>query len=1041
VVSVTISGAGGAPITRYAALLVYKQFVILKAENYACWNFDNDNWTHYFNYLSQRQIKSSTGIITQSLQPSWSEVPGYADFVQRTRNLHAQGLVEFWNAGFDCSYGTGWTEFSGAPYDYQKTHLETGQDLARTVLDFPFTAFGACYCSYDSVTTTVVNESPDIEVWLFAAETDSQKFVIPRGGGEIEISTGVPDLATFLYSYGASWPCVVLQHHPGYETFRGAFAQFEQIVDHLLNQGAHFVKPTEYARLITRGIFPLNPGQDTDGDGTADVLEGQGDGDADGLPDFLDVTQTQHNPTDPDPDPPTPDPDPEPPTLDPDPDPEPPTPDPDPDPDPEPDPDAPLGISANSVAVQTGASTILTVTPQSGLDPSWSYEWSAERGVISGTGSQVTYSASEGLTPGYDIVSVTVSGSHGPAVTRYLGIFVYKQFVILKAEDYLCWDYLSENWTYYMDYLLQKKVKTSAGLVTQCIEPSWSELPGYEGFVQFTQAMHDSGYVEFWNSGYDHSYGPDWYEFFGTGYELQKTHLDTGQRLARAVLGFPLTAFGAPFCINDATTATVVNEAPDIEVWMFPAGNGSSKTLLSRIGGEIEASGGRPSWNEFAASYGPSLPCVVLQHHPGYQAFRDNFSEFERIIDYLIEQDASFIQPTEYARLIKKKLFPLTPGDDTDGDGIQDVVEGQGDLDGNGLPDFLDQNGYEPPDPPDPDPNDTPVFDLEVDIEANSVAVRNQESLDLWLASEDELDPSWSYDWSATDGWLDAEGPTAVYFPPDSFSPGPVEVTVTIAHSDEVIATSSINLLLYKQFVMLKADDWLRDVDYYMGIGERWQQYVDYLLDKNIKTNVGLVANSLDPDYPWPGDNQWSEFVQYSLEVYDTGLVDFFNHGYDHSGEGEDDWTEFYNRPYDWQKEHLELANELAYEVLGITMVAFGAPFNGLDDTTVDVIDESSVTQLWVYGPPSVSEKPVLDRITGEIEPYSVGDPDFEGFLEGYDAEAEYAVLQHHPNFPEFEDHFGEFERIIDYLIDHETTFLTFTEYYHLIHDKVLPSD
>lgn len=682
-------------------------------------------------------------------------------------------------------------------------------------------------------------------------------------------------------------------------------------------------------------------------------------------------------------------------------------------------------ISPTQKAVLLGTNVNLHIE-SSEINNDWTFQWSAQRGNIVGSGSSAVYSAPSGITPGYDVVSVTISDGAGSSVTEHAAMLLYKQFIILKAEDYVCWDYLSDNWKYYFQYMAQRGIKTSAGLITESIEPSWNVLPGYHEYVQYTKDRHASGLVEFWHSGYDRAHGDGWYEFSGTTYEFQKAHLETGQALAQTVLGFPLTAFAAPYSAYDAVTTRAIDESDKMEMWMFASNTGSTKVTVPRVGGEIEASAGTPSYVKFLATYGPSRPCVILQHHPAWQSFRDNYSQFEQILDHLIGQKVFFVTPTEYARAITRGIFPLTPGVDTDDDGLTDVLEGQGDADHDGLPDFLDDTG------PNPNPNPALI------VTANSVALHPGDTTNLTVGPQAALDPAWSYTWSVSLGTITPNGSRAVYYAPQRTDPTNITVTVAVTDNDEMIGTYERPLLLYNQLVMLKADDWVRDPDYYMGIGLRWDAYVDYLKSRGIKASLGLIARSLEPDYPYPGDNQFTEFVTYSKNAYSTGLFDFFNHGYDHSGDGSS--AEFWNMPYEFQKERLENCNAMAKQVLGITLRAFAAPFNAIDDITARVVDESQDTQVWVFNAPYTSQKITLERAAGEVEPYTTGDPNFEGFLQGYDPNANYAVLQHHPNSPLFEQHFDQFKEIIDYLVNRKVTFITFAEYYRLIHDKIVPS-
>jgi hypothetical protein len=365
-----------------------------------------------------------------------------------------------------------------------------------------------------------------------------------------------------------------------------------------------------------------------------------------------------------------------------------------------------LYVAPEHKAVRLNApdATSLHVEPEADLDPAWTYEWTATRGSVVSAESWADYTASAPADdPGWALVTVTVKQGPAVLVTRSAALLVFKQLIILKADDFDRWSVFGTpptNWQYYMDYMVnQKHIKSSAGIITQYLDPAWpSWEPGLylPEFVSFITGFHNSGYIEFYNHGYDHDGNPPtWTEFYTTPYNHQKTHLEIGQSLFLSQLGFGSTAFGAPFNGFDATTTTVMNESPNMKVWLFGADTGlrTDPPLISltRWGGEIEpAESGVPNYSGFLQSYSPVPDYVVLQHHPGFDTFRSGFIEFTQIIDFLIGQKVTFIKPTEYYQLILNGIFPLDPQADSDGDGILDKVEGQGDPDHDGIPNFLD---------------------------------------------------------------------------------------------------------------------------------------------------------------------------------------------------------------------------------------------------------------------------------------------------------------------------------------------------------------
>lgn len=341
-----------------------------------------------------------------------------------------------------------------------------------------------------------------------------------------------------------------------------------------------------------------------------------------------------------------------------------------------------LTLQPDSKAVRLGLTTIVRVQPESELDPLWTYEWSANRGTIEALSDfhTATYMATDTLDPGWDVVTVTVSQNSQVLVTRSVVLLVYKQFIMLKADDYQRHFWGGEvggvgaNWDYYFNYLINEKhIKTSAGMITDSLDthyPDDDPPPGsdynFAAFVAYTTNLINSHYVEIFHHGYDHSFGssPTWYEFWNTSYTWQKQHLEDGQTLARNVLGFPLQTFGAPFNMFDATTTTVLDEDLDLKVVYFGDDSDPQKMVLGRQT-EIELGEvGVPDFAGFLATYEPSGHYLALQHHPDFQTFRDNFDEFRQIIDYLIAQKVTFILPAEYYHLMIDGILPLDPGAD-----------------------------------------------------------------------------------------------------------------------------------------------------------------------------------------------------------------------------------------------------------------------------------------------------------------------------------------------------------------------------------------
>ena len=195
---------------------------------------------------------------------------------------------------------------------------------------------------------------------------------------------------------------------------------------------------------------------------------------------------------------------------------------------------------------------------------------------------------------------------------------------------------------------------------------------------------------------------------------------------------------------------------------------------------------------------------------------------------------------------------------------------------------------------------------------------------------------------------------------------------------------------------------------------------------ENLKAGLGLIGNSLEGSNP--------AYIARIQDAYRSGHFEIWNHGYDHmlnvTSQPGQYIREFYGTSYAHQTEHLLKTQNLAKEKLGITLHAFGAPYDHSDQNTVRVIDETDDIRVWFFGDP-VSSKCVLGRYA-DIE-FPVHNPDYEKFLQDYDSEKEYLVFEIHPNSWD-DPRFEQFEKIIDWLKAADVTFVTPYEY-DLLHN------
>lgn len=221
--------------------------------------------------------------------------------------------------------------------------------------------------------------------------------------------------------------------------------------------------------------------------------------------------------------------------------------------------------------------------------------------------------------------------------------------------------------------------------------------------------------------------------------------------------------------------------------------------------------------------------------------------------------------------------------------------------------------------------------------------------------------------------------------------------------------------------IILKLDDLVRNKS--GGVAREWQQFVDFTKKNQIKSNIGIICNSLEADDP-----AYSQWIKDQLA---TGLFEFWNHGYDHKEwqENGKTYTEFKGPSYDQQKEHINRSNELAREKLGITIKTFGAPFNAIDATTVRVLQEQQDMKLVLWQ--EKSELPAdmrsLQRVVSANLESPVFNPNYERFVEGYvhNRNLNYFLMQGHAGSWGKPERFQNFVSIVRFLQNQKAEFVT----------------
>lgn len=106
----------------------------------------------------------------------------------------------------------------------------------------------------------------------------------------------------------------------------------------------------------------------------------------------------------------------------------------------------------------------------------------------------------------------------------------------------------------------------------------------------------------------------------------------------------------------DSTTIKVLSGDPDIVVWLYgnPTHSAGKFVAIRTDGVNIEKPVHRPNFAAFKMGYetNPRAAYFVIQGHPPSWTEND-FAEFVRIIDFLIEKKTRFVSPSDLPGALK----------------------------------------------------------------------------------------------------------------------------------------------------------------------------------------------------------------------------------------------------------------------------------------------------------------------------------------------------------------------------------------------------
>lgn len=221
-------------------------------------------------------------------------------------------------------------------------------------------------------------------------------------------------------------------------------------------------------------------------------------------------------------------------------------------------------------------------------------------------------------------------------------------------------------------------------------------------------------------------------------------------------------------------------------------------------------------------------------------------------------------------------------------------------------------------------------------------------------------------------------------------------------------------------WILIKADDMAHDLRDPSALHPRWHAFFALQAELEIPVAVGVEGWSLES-----GKEGYFDELRRRVE---SGWVELYNHGYTHSLAGADPaWnatTEFRGTPCWFQRDHLSRTQGLLAKTIGVTSIAFGAPGNAGDDSTVCAMRTSPEIRIWFAG------RAGAGTINLPLSPCEspLPHPNFEVFRAAYDPQARTIVLQIHPASWQDKKDSEEFRRIVEFLKSEGACFATLAQ-------------
>jgi hypothetical protein len=251
----------------------------------------------------------------------------------------------------------------------------------------------------------------------------------------------------------------------------------------------------------------------------------------------------------------------------------------------------------------------------------------------------------------FSIILFTLSPVISEAQTTGTDPKAPKQVIIFKFDDLRERSQLAFQRV--ADTVIQKKCKAGFGIIANSCEDNGEK----EAYFTRVKNFVNTGRIEIWAHGYDHFLnGVIVTEFLTMPYQHQYEHFKKSLELVNEKLGITMHTFGAPGNRSDTITVSVINQFPQIEVFLFPFySDSTNKQLLLKSRVNMEKGTGNMDYDFFENNYNTNAgrPYMILQGHPGVWK-EEGYDAFGRIIDFLKTKNVIFMTPYEYYKFLKQ---------------------------------------------------------------------------------------------------------------------------------------------------------------------------------------------------------------------------------------------------------------------------------------------------------------------------------------------------------------------------------------------------